>query len=98
VQREVHPLDLHVVLGPELLNTHGTEIAPGSDVVGEHLHGDNTRRLLILHRFNPPLPVARSSPCLDRSSLVWHTRGTRRRISSARRLPAVHVERMGTRE
>jgi hypothetical protein len=34
----VHPLDLDVVLGPELLNTHGTEIAPGSDVVGEDLH------------------------------------------------------------
>src|SRR5262245_2043229 len=37
VKREVHPLDLYVVLGPELLNTHGTEIAPGSDVVGEDL-------------------------------------------------------------
>src|SRR5256712_10945019 len=31
----MHPLDLHVVLGLELLHTHGTEIAPGSDVVGE---------------------------------------------------------------
>src|SRR5437870_13586747 len=40
MQREVHPLDLHVVLGPELLNTHGTEIAPGSDVVREDLHRD----------------------------------------------------------
>jgi hypothetical protein len=28
VQRKVHPLDPRVVLGPELLNTHGTEIAP----------------------------------------------------------------------
>ena len=26
---------LDPLLGPELLNTHGTEIAPGSDVVGE---------------------------------------------------------------
>src|SRR4030095_9313529 len=40
VQREVHPLDLHVVLGAQLLNTHGTEIAPGSDVVGEDLERD----------------------------------------------------------
>ena len=38
VEREVHPLDLHAVLSSELLNTHGTEIAPGSDVVGEDLH------------------------------------------------------------
>src|SRR5205085_5475177 len=30
------PFDLHVVLGLELLNTHGTEVAPGSNVVGEH--------------------------------------------------------------
>src|SRR4029453_5353682 len=37
VQREMRPLDLHVVLGPELLNTHGTEVAPGSDVVGKDL-------------------------------------------------------------
>src|SRR5262249_1538086 len=40
MQREVHPLHLHVVLGPEPLNTHGTEIAPGSDVVREDLHRD----------------------------------------------------------
>src|SRR5207245_4415863 len=33
---EVHPLDLHGVLRLELLNTHGTEVAPRSDVVGEH--------------------------------------------------------------
>src|SRR3989304_1241022 len=35
VQREMHPLHAHAVLLPEPLNTHGTEIAPGSDVVGE---------------------------------------------------------------
>src|SRR5215469_15064709 len=40
MEREVHPLDLHVVLVLEFLNTHGTEIAPGSDVVGENLHRD----------------------------------------------------------
>src|SRR5438046_1565671 len=36
----MHPLDLHAVLRLELLNTHGTEIAPRSDVVGENLHRD----------------------------------------------------------
>src|SRR5204863_3500971 len=40
MQREVHPLDLHVVFHLQLLNTHGTEIAPGSGVVGEDLHRD----------------------------------------------------------
>src|SRR5207247_4827263 len=36
----MHPLDFHAVLRLELLNTHGTEIAPRSDVVGENLHRD----------------------------------------------------------
>jgi len=38
VQWKVHPLDLHIVLGLELFNTHGTEVAPGSHVVGEYGH------------------------------------------------------------
>src|SRR5258705_12195224 len=38
MQREVHPLDLHPMLVLQLLNTHGTEIAPRSDIVGEDLH------------------------------------------------------------
>src|SRR5207248_11768960 len=38
VQRKVHPLDLHIVLGLELFNTHGTEVAPGSHVVGKYSH------------------------------------------------------------
>ena len=31
----MHPFDPHAVLRLEPLNTHGTEITPGSDVVGE---------------------------------------------------------------
>jgi hypothetical protein len=40
-----------MVLGLELLNTHGTEIAPGSDVVGEDPH-----RYLRHHAASCPLP------------------------------------------
>src|SRR5436305_1430242 len=36
MEREVHQLDFHAVLGLELLNTHGTEVAPRSYVIGEH--------------------------------------------------------------
>jgi hypothetical protein len=36
----MHQLDLYAVFLPEPLNTHGTEIAPGSDVVAEDLEDD----------------------------------------------------------
>jgi hypothetical protein len=39
VQREVHGLDIDVVGLAEFFNTHGAEIAPGSDVVGKDLEG-----------------------------------------------------------
>ena len=38
MQREMNPLDLDVVFFPEPLDTHGTEITPGSDVVGKDFH------------------------------------------------------------
>ena len=40
VQRKMHPLDPDAVFPPEPLNTHGTEIAPGSDVVGEYFQDE----------------------------------------------------------
>ena len=48
MEREVHPLDLHVVLRLQPLNTHGTEIAPGSDVVGEDPERDGLRHRILL--------------------------------------------------
>ena len=40
VQRKMHPFNLNIEVCPEFFNTHGTEIAPGSDVVGEDVQGD----------------------------------------------------------
>ena len=37
VQREMYPAGLDRVVGLEFFNTHGTEITPGSDVVGKNL-------------------------------------------------------------
>ena len=35
MQGKVYPPDLHRVVFFQLLNTHGTEVTPGSDVVGK---------------------------------------------------------------
>src|SRR6185295_6805314 len=52
MQREMHPLDPHAVFPLEPLNTHGTEIAPGSDVVGEDFY---------IKRFgHRPVPLSRN--------------------------------------
>ena len=40
VQGEVHPLHVHFEIPLELFNTPGTEIAPGSDEVGEYFECD----------------------------------------------------------
>src|SRR4030095_13798959 len=75
VKREVHPLDLHVVLGAQLLNTHGTEIAPGSDVVGEDLERDRlahtTSFIASLNRFSTSrCPCGNSSPAPRGSAMT----------------------------
>ena len=38
MQGKMHPLELNGVVGFEFFNTHGTEITPGSDVVGENVN------------------------------------------------------------
>jgi len=48
MQREVHQDGLDVERLLELFNTHGTEIAPGSDVIGEDLQGDPLVHVLLL--------------------------------------------------
>ena len=40
VKREVHPLDVYIEIPLQLFNTPGTEIAPGSDEVGEYFQCD----------------------------------------------------------
>src|SRR5256885_11768195 len=45
MQREMDELHLHPVFLPEPLNTHGTEIAPRSDVVGEDRSEEHTSEL-----------------------------------------------------
>ena len=48
MQWKVDPGYAHVVAFPQPLNTHGTEIAPGSYVVGEDLEGDRVAHRAIL--------------------------------------------------
>jgi hypothetical protein len=60
MQREMHQhrLDLERLL--QLFNTHGTEIAPGSDVVGEDLQFDVSHRTpLYLSGFDGPWNIRR---------------------------------------
>src|SRR2546425_8646242 len=81
VKRKMHEHGLDVVGLLELLNTHGTEIAPGSDVVGEDLefrrlaHGRSSRsgglELPRASYARAPLP----GTALDRASrIARHTR------------------------
>src|SRR5215475_13913771 len=86
MEREVHPLDLHVVLVLEFLNTHGTEIAPGSDVVGENLHRDGfghdaSSRLLSSECSDRPSPLR---PCQGPASGVEARDVHRERIETSR--------------
>ena len=38
----MNPADIHRIVGLKFFNTHGTEITPGSDVVGEYVQNDFT--------------------------------------------------------
>jgi hypothetical protein len=38
MQGKVNPANIHRVIGFKFFNTHGTEITPGSDVVGENVN------------------------------------------------------------
>ena len=49
----MHPASLHRVIGLQLFNTHGTEIAPGSNVVGEDLYFDFVQDKLPLVAMGP---------------------------------------------
>jgi hypothetical protein len=57
VQRKMHQygLDLECLL--EFFNTHGAEVTPGSNVVGEDLQGDRLGHAL------PSSPAIRSGHC-----------------------------------
>jgi hypothetical protein len=37
VERKVNPVNLYRIVRLQFFNTHGTEITPGSDVVGENV-------------------------------------------------------------
>jgi hypothetical protein len=48
MEREVHQTDVDGKVPPQLLNTPGTEVAPGSNVVCEHFEDGSTIHGLIV--------------------------------------------------
>jgi hypothetical protein len=48
VQGKVHPGDVYIVVGFEFFNTPGTEITPGSDVVGKYREVDGFAHAVLL--------------------------------------------------
>src|SRR6266404_2208620 len=63
MQWEVHPDGVDIEILPQLFNTHGTEIAPGSDVVGKDLQLDRLIHLGFSYSFarNSSFPRKRES-------------------------------------
>ncbi len=54
MEREMHEPNVNLIVRPEPFNTHGTEIAPGSDVVGV-----NFQQKRVCHRVSPDVSNAR---------------------------------------
>jgi len=46
-----HPTNMDVIILLQLINTHGTEIAPGSDIIGEDLKNQRLSHGSFLQKF-----------------------------------------------